>query len=162
VHHEVYTWTVNERRIVEGRELAAGAPVPNIPPNVSNWSMTGMLTFQQDVTLYNLWPHMHYRGKDMRFELTHPDGKKETLLDVPHYNPHWQLTYELARPLRIKAKSTLTAYGHYDNSTANHHNPDPNQEVVFGPQGYNEMFIPFIEVSVDREDIRYERLEPLR
>jgi mono/diheme cytochrome c family protein len=158
VHHEVYTWTVNQRRVVDGRELPPGAAVPNIPPNAANWAMTGMLTFDQDVTLYNLWPHMHYRGKDMRFELTTPDGKKETLLNVPHYNPHWQLTYELAKPLRIKAKSTLTAYGHYDNSAANHHNPDPNQEVVFGPQGYNEMFIPFIEVSVDRDDIRYEQL----
>jgi hypothetical protein len=157
VHHEVYTWTVNQRRIVEGRELGPGEPVPTIPPNASNWSVTGILTFTEDVTLHSLWPHMHYRGKDMRFELTHPDGKKETLLNVPNYNPHWQLTYELAKPLRIKAKSTLTAYGHYDNSSANHHNPDPSQEVVFGPQGYNEMFIPFIEVSVDLQDLRYQR-----
>jgi hypothetical protein len=67
------------------------------------------------------------------------------------------LTYELAKPLRIKAKSTLTAHGHYDNSSANHHNPDPTQEVVFGPQGYNEVFIPFIEVSVDLQDLRYQR-----
>jgi hypothetical protein len=158
VHHEVHTWTVNERRVVEGRELAPGAPVPNIPPNASNWAMTGSLTFTEDVTLYSLWPHMHYRGKDMTFVLTHPDGKEETLLAVPHYNPHWQLTYELARPLRIRRNSTLTAYGHYDNSSANPHNPDPNQEVVFGPQGYNEMFIPFIEVSVDREDLGLESL----
>jgi mono/diheme cytochrome c family protein len=155
VHHEVFTWTVNERRRVEGKELPPGAPVPNIPPRAANWAMTGSLTFDEDVTLYSLWPHMHYRGKDMRFELTTPDGKTETLLNVPHYNPHWQLTYELERPRRIKAKSTLTAYGHYDNSAANHHNPDPNQEVVFGPQGYNEMFIPFIEVSVDLQDLRY-------
>ena len=98
----------------------------------------------------------------MRFELTRPDGKKETLLNVPHYNPHWQITYELARPLRIRKGSTLTAYWHYDNSSGNPHNPDPDQVVVFGPQGYNEMFIPFIEVSVDREDLRYERLAPLR
>lgn len=159
VHHEVYTWTVNERRFVEGQELPPGAPVPNIPPRAANWSMTGSLTFNEDVTLYALWPHMHYRGKDMRFELTHPDGKtKETLLNVPHYNPHWQITYELQRPLRVKKGSTLTAYGHYDNSSANMHNPDPNQEVVFGPQGYNEMFIPFIEVSVDLDDLRYQRL----
>jgi hypothetical protein len=109
------------------------------------------------VTLYNLWPHMHYRGKDMTFVLTHPDGKEETLLAVPNYNPHWQITYELARPRRIARGSTLTAYGHYDNSANNHHNPDPAQEVVFGPQGYNEMFIPFIEVSVDLQDLRYQR-----
>jgi mono/diheme cytochrome c family protein len=156
VHHEVHTWTVNQRLFVEGKELPRGSRVPNIPANVPNWSMTGSLVFDEDVTLYSLWPHMHYRGKDMRFELTTPDGRKQTLLSVPHYNPHWQLTYELARPLRIRRGSTLTAYGHYDNSSMNMHNPDPNQEVVFGPQGYNEMFIPFIEVSVDLQDLRYQ------
>ena len=30
--------------------------------------------------------------------------------------------------------------------------------MIFGDQGYNEMFIPFIEVTVDREDLRFERL----
>src|ERR1035441_10494541 len=29
--------------------------------------------------------HMHLRGKDARFEATYPDGRKETLLLVPHY-----------------------------------------------------------------------------
>jgi hypothetical protein len=127
VHHEVYTWTVNQRLVVEGKELPRGSRMPNIPPRVEHWSMTGSLVLDEDVTLYNLWPHMHYRGKDMRFELTTPDGKRETLLSVPHYNPHWQLTYELARPRRIRRGSTLTADGHYDNSSNNMHNPDPNQ-----------------------------------
>jgi len=158
-HHEMYTWTVNQRRIVEGKELAPGAPVPNIPPRVDNWSMTGVLQIAQDITLYAMWPHMHFRGKDMTFVLTHPDGKEQTLLSVPKYNPHWQLTYELAKPIKIKARSTITAYGHYDNSPNNHHNPAPDEEVLFGEQGHNEMFIPFLEVTVDDEDLRFERLQ---
>ena len=52
----------------------------------------------------------------------------------------------------------LTAAGHYDNSAGNPHNPDPSAEVRFGPQGTDEMYIPFIEVSVDRDDLRFERL----
>ena len=91
------TFRTVERDTDDGVEVlvvgSQGERVPNIPPNASNWSMTGILTFTEDVTLHSLWPHMHYRGKDMRFELTHPDGKKETLLNVPNYNPHWQLTY---------------------------------------------------------------------
>jgi hypothetical protein len=102
---------------------------------------------------------MHYRGKDMRFVLTSPDGKEETLLSVPKYDPNWQLTYELATPRRIKAKSTITAYGHYDNSRANTNNPDPNEEVSFGEQGNNEMYIPFLELTVDDEDLRIQRLQ---
>ena len=97
-HHEMYTWTVNERRVVEGQEVPPGSRVPNIPPGAANWTMTGQLRFKEDVTLYALWPHMHYRGKDMTFVLTRPDGKDETLLSVPRYNPNWQFTYELATP----------------------------------------------------------------
>jgi hypothetical protein len=52
----------------------------------------------------------------------------------------------------------MTAAGHYDNSAANPHNPDPAAEVRFGPQGTDEMYIPFIEVSVDRDDLRFERM----
>ena len=98
------------------------------PAGAPNWAMTGQLRFKEDVTLYALWPHMHYRGKDMTFVLTRPDGKDETLLSVPRYNPNWQFTYELATPLKIKARSVLTAYGHYDNSAANRFNPAPTRK----------------------------------
>jgi hypothetical protein len=104
---------------------------------------------------------MHYRGKDMTFVLTEPNGKETTLLSVPHYNPHWQITYELAKPLRVRRGSTITAYGHYDNSAANPHNPDPAAEVKFGPQGTDEMYIPFMEVTVEKDDLRFERMQEL-
>jgi hypothetical protein len=100
---------------------------------------------------------MHYRGKDMTFILTEPNGKQTTLLAVPSYNPHWQLTYELAKPLKIKRGSLLTAVGHYDNTAGNMHNPNPAAAVKFGPQGTDEMYLPFIEVSVDDDDLRLEQ-----
>jgi hypothetical protein len=163
VHHEIYTWTVNERLIANGVDVVrdrGGRPeMPHIPPGAANWPMTGVLKIDRDLTLHALWPHMHYRGKDMTFVLTTPDGKQETLLSVPKYDPNWQLTYELATPKRIKKGSTITAYGHYDNSRANPNNPDPTEEVVFGEQGNNEMYIPFLEVTVDDEDLRIQRLQ---
>ena len=163
VHHEIYTWTVNERLIANGVDVARdrnGRPdMPHIPSGARDWPVTGVLRVDRDLTLHALWPHMHFRGKDMSFVLTTPDGKQETLLSVPKYDPNWQLTYELAKPRRIKARSTITAYAHYDNSPANVNNPDPKEEVVFGEQGNNEMFVPFLEVTVDDEDLRFERLQ---
>ncbi|MEQ1759718.1 MAG: hypothetical protein ABL986_15485 [Vicinamibacterales bacterium] len=161
-HHEVHTWTVNETLAIDGKPVttdARGARVlPDIPPGVTNLPIVGSLKIEDDVTLYSLWPHMHYRGKDMTFVLTEPNGRQTTLLSVPRYNPHWQLTYELTKPLRIRRGSTITASGHYDNSSMNMHNPDPTSVVKFGPQGTDEMYIPFIEVAVEREDLRFERL----
>ena len=52
----------------------------------------------------------------------------------------------------------MTAYGHYDNSARNPHNPAPDAEVRFGPQSVDEMFVPFLEVSVDDENLRLKRL----
>jgi hypothetical protein len=100
VHHEVQTMTANLRRIVDGKELVPDArgrvQIPNIPRHAENWTITGLITFPDDVTLYSMWPHMHYRGKDMTFTLVRPNGREETLLRVPNYNPGWQITYELA------------------------------------------------------------------
>jgi hypothetical protein len=163
VHHEAQTMTANIKRIVDGKEVPSdgrGRPlIPNIPPHADNWTITGLITFPDDVTLYSMWPHMHYRGKDMTFTLVRPNGREETLLSVPKYNPTWQMTYELAKPLKIPARSTIKAVAHYDNSAKNKFNPAPDQEVVWGPQGINEMFIPFLEVSIDTNDLRFEGVD---
>ena len=162
-HHEAMLYTVNQSVSVEGRPLTpdarGGTKLPNIPPRVANWNITGSLVFKEAVTLYALWPHMHYRGKDMAFVLRYPNGKEETLLSVPRYDPNWQITYELAKPLKIPARSTITAIAHYDNSAQNPLNPGPDQEVTWGPQSWNEMFLPFLELSVDDRDLRFERLQ---
>lgn len=161
--YEVHTWTVNQSVLVEGKAVPTdprgGWRLPNIPPRVDNWSVTGALKVDEDITIHALWPHMHFRGKDMTFVVTQPNGRQDTLLSVPHYNPHWQITYEPARPLRVRQGSTITAYGHYDNSARNPHNPAPDAEVRFGPQSADEMFTPFLEVSIDAENTRLRRLE---
>jgi hypothetical protein len=167
VAHEVMMMTANIKRIVDGKEIpsdARGNPlIPNIPAGADNWSITGLIAFQDDVTLYALWPHMHLRGKDMTFVLRYPNGREETLLSVPKYDFNWQVTYQLRKPMKIPAHSTIRAVAHYDNSARNRNNPDPTQEVFWGEQSWNEMFNPFLEVSTDKDDPRFERiLEQIR
>lgn len=163
VNHEVETYTVNDKRIVDGHEIPLDArgrttPPPKIPAGDGTYTITGSLTFPDAVTIYSAWPHMHFRGKDMTFIVRYPNGKEETILSVPNYNPHWQITYEFAKPLKIPARSTMRAVAHYDNSAANRNNPNPAEDVVWGPQSTNEMFLPFLEVSVDKNDLRFQDL----
>ena len=161
---EMRMWTVTETLTTDGGPVepdASGNRVfPDIPAGAANWAMTGTRRITTDITLHALWPHMHYRGKDMTFVLTLPNGKQETLLSVPNYNPHWQIQYELARPMRIRRGSTITAYGHFNNSASNPHNPNPAAAVKFGEQGTDEMFLPFLEVTLDDEDLTLERFQP--
>ncbi len=48
--------------------------VPNIPPNAGDWKLVATTPFAEDITLFALAPHMHLRGKDMRYVLVRPDG----------------------------------------------------------------------------------------
>jgi hypothetical protein len=152
--HEAVTRTVTDRIFVNGREIEkdpGGPRFPNIPPNEANYTVTGFGEVTEDVTLYMLWPHMHLRGRDMTFSVIDPKGREQTILSVPKYNFSWQFAYELETPLRIKAGSRIKAVAHYDNSAGNRANPDPAQEVLWGPQTLNEMFNPFLELVYDKQ-----------
>jgi hypothetical protein len=138
--------------MVEGR-LLGNERVPNIPPGVDNWKITNFKIFPEPATLYALSPHMHLRGKDMKFILTYPDGREEVVLDVPKYDFNWQLYYELATPLKIPAGSKLTAIAHYDNSSKNKWNPAPDKEVYWSEQSWDEMYNPQIRWTWNLQDL---------
>ena len=155
-HHEVITKRIGEAHIIEGREFVAepgGSDFPTIPPFADDWRITAITPFQDDVTLYGLWPHMHLRGKDMTFIATYPDGREDVLLHVPKYDFRWQLQYELVRPVHLPAGSTIKAIGHYDNSAGNRHNPAPDEAVHWSEQSSDEMFNGWMELSIDRNVI---------
>ena len=57
-----------------------------IPPGDANHEVTRCYTFEKDKLLLSITPHMHFRGKDARYELTRPNGKHDVLLFVPNYN----------------------------------------------------------------------------
>ena len=139
--------------MVEGRPLAGNERVPNIPPGVDNWKISNFKIFPEPATLYALSPHMHLRGKDMKFIVTYPDGREEVVLDVPKYDFNWQLYYELATPLKLPAGSKLTAISHYDNSAKNKWNPAPDREVFWSEQSWDEMYNPQIRWTWDLQDL---------
>jgi hypothetical protein len=127
--------------------------IPNIPPGAEFWKISNFKVFPEPATLYALSPHMHLRGRDMKFILTYPDGREELVLDVPKYDFNWQLYYELATPLKIPAGSKLTAIAHYDNSPKNKWNPSPDKEVYWSEQSWDEMYNPQIRWTWDLQDL---------
>ena len=74
--------------------------------------------------------HMHVRGRSMLVEAKYPNGKKETLLDVPKYDFNWQTTYFLAQPKSLPKGTVLECLAHFDNSPNNRFNPENEGWVV--------------------------------
>ena len=111
-----------------------------IPPFAPDHEMSRTVTVRKDARLYSMMPHMHFRGKRMRFYAEYPDGRKEELLNISKYNYNWQLRYELREPKLLPAGTKITAVAAYDNSTQNPFNPDPSRQVPWGQQSWDEMF----------------------
>ena len=124
-----------------------------IPPHADNHEVKQATRIYKDVKVLNFFPHMHYRGKAFRFEAEYPDGRREVLLDVPHYDFSWQLRYDLAEPKLLPKGTRLECIAHYDNSAANPHNPDPSATVRFGLQSWEEMLVGYY-TSIPAEDDR--------
>src|SRR5262245_41569909 len=124
---------------------------PNIPPYVEKWSLTGITPVTEDITLYAMSPDMHLRGKSLRWVVVYPDGREQTILDVPRFDFNWQIEYELETPLRIPAGSKILGIGFYDNSPKNKWNPAPEKEVYWSEQSWDEMYQPFTLYSVDSQ-----------
>ena len=95
--------------------------------------------FKDDVLVYSLLPHSHYRGKASDFVAFYPSGEKEILLSVPNYDFNWQTTYRLETPKVLPAGTRLVHSTTWDNSTQNPANPDPSKEVRWGQQSWAEM-----------------------
>lgn len=108
------------------------------------------VTAPREVLLLSLSPHMHLRGQSFRYDLTWPDGKTETLLNVPNYDFNWQTGYRLAEPLKVPAGSRMVAYAKYDNTPDNPANPNPRETVQWGDQSWEEMMIGYFDIAVER------------
>jgi len=120
-----------------------------IRPGDGNAEQEAVHCFTKPVILHGVTPHMHLRGKSMRFELLFPDGRSETVASIPRYDFNWQFTYDLAKPMAIPAGTWVRLVGAFDNSKLNPSNPDPTKTVRWGKQSFDEMFLGWYNVTWD-------------
>lgn len=118
-----------------------------IPPGDSDFDVIARATITKDSYLYNIAPHMHYRGKRVKYWAQYPDGTTEDLLSIPNFQHNWQMVYRLKEPKLLPAGTVIVSEGAFDNSDKNPLNPDPTQEVRWGDQVWDEMFIAWMRVS---------------
>ncbi len=127
-----------------GGRLAANTKF-EIPAGAANHTVKATYEVRQDENLLSMSPHMHLRGKSFRYDVRFPDGREETLLNVPNYDFNWQLKYILDEPLTLPKGTQIECTAVFDNSEYNLTNPDPSQPVRWGDQSFEEMMIGFMD-----------------
>jgi hypothetical protein len=136
--------------------ISGAGPTFAIPPQEPNYkSPPADAEFTSDVWLVQMMPHMHLRGKDMTYHLIYPDGRDEIVLNVPKYDFNWQIVYNPMKPIFVPKGTRLFVEAHFNNSSSNKFNPDPNRTVYRGRMTWEEMMSPFVSVITDRKtDVR--------
>jgi hypothetical protein len=120
-----------------------------IPPNAGNYEVKAVSVIEEDTEIVSFSPHMHLRGKDFTYRAIYPDGRSEILLSVPRYDFNWQVYYYPKKPLKLPKGTKIEGIAHFDNSVKNVLNPDPNREVRFGEQTWDEMMNGFYDYVTD-------------
>jgi mono/diheme cytochrome c family protein len=120
----------------------------HIPAGAADHRVDAEMTINRDILLFSMVPHTHVRGKRWLYEVTYPDGRRETILSVPNYDFDWQHEYQFREPLKLPSGTKLHASAWYDNSPANKSNPDATKDVWWGDQTWEEMMFTGLTFSV--------------
>lgn len=120
----------------------------NIPAGDPDYHVEASSTMHYDCDLVSMMPHAHYRAKAFEYRVVHTNGDTETVLKVPNYDYHWQLTYYVAKPIHLEKGAKVEVIAEYDNSAENKYNPDPTKEVHWGLQTFDEMMMGYFSVVV--------------
>jgi tetratricopeptide (TPR) repeat protein len=119
----------------------------NIPAGQKDFLVTDDFTLPIDVQLMAIYPHAHYLGRDIQAFATLPDGTKQTLIHIPHWNLNWQAVYRYGEPVRLPKGTTVSLRYVYDNSDENPLNPNhPPDRVVGGNRSQDEMCHLWLQV----------------
>ena len=125
-----------------------------IQPHAENHPVRSQIRLRSDSLILSLFPHMHLRGKSFRYTARFPDGSTEVLLDIPQYDFNWQNSYEFAEPRRLPAGTVIECLAHFDNSSNNWANPNPNETVRWGDQTWEEMMIGYFNMALADQDLQ--------
>jgi hypothetical protein len=127
-----------------------------VPPN-SMQVLEGIHYLDKAATIHSFRPHLHMRGKVMSMEAIYPDGTREMFSQVNKYDHNWQIAYiyeDEVKPL-LPAGTILKFTSVFDNTAENPINPDPNQWVLFGRRGVDEMSHAWVGITY-MNDEQYE------
>jgi len=140
------------------RQVVIADPSITIAPNTRRHHERAYVLFPAAVQLYASQPHAHYRGYASKLTAVYPDGREEVVLNMPKYDFNWQREYRYEELIELPAGTKLVADYWYDNSDLNKANPDPNKEIVWGDQSFEEMLFTGVlyrwvdETATNRRD----------
>jgi hypothetical protein len=108
--------------------------------------------FDGPATIYSVAGHMHLLGRSIRIELNPGAPGARVLLDIPRWDFHWQASYTLAEPVRVKAGDALRVTCRHDASLrkrAPQAAARTPRYILWGEGTTDEMCLGIVQVTRD-------------
>jgi len=107
-------------------------------------TFTQKMTIPIDATAFAVMPHMHLIGKSTKIILRLPNNDTIPIINIPHWDFHWQMAYSFKTLQKVPKGSILESTVIYDNTSENPHNPSsPPKEVRVGEGTTDEMMLTY-------------------
>jgi copper type II ascorbate-dependent monooxygenase-like protein len=106
------------------------------------------MTVPYDADLRSLHPHMHTRGASAKMEVSRGGGDFTTLIDIPRWDWHWESTYVLQQPERVRVGDRLRLECVFDNGLVAQPIDDRDPHYVVAGEGrYDDMCLGFLSYT---------------
>ncbi len=135
----------------------------DIPAGDASYTIDDSYTLPVDAEIEAIQPHAHYRARDIKGQVTLPDGTTKWLIYIKDWDFKWQHVYRLRQPYWVPKGSTLSMHYLYDNSADNPHNPQlPPQRVHWGQRSRDEMGDLWVQVLTRSDKDREALIDSFR
>ena len=128
--------------------VAVSNPTLTLPPGRPRVEVQATWRADADAEVHSIFPRMRRLGRDMTMTTILPDGRTQELIRIDDWDPSWQMSYDLERPLLLPKGSVVRVVAHYDNSEKNPRNPNqPPKMVRWGGSATDEVCIGLLALT---------------
>lgn len=107
-----------------------------------------------DISVIQVFPHMHLLGREIAAAATLPDGSVVPILSISNWDFRWQNSYTFKTPIRLPRGSRVRFEAKFDNSSDNPRNPNhPPKFVHSGLRTTDEMCLFYFLYTLDEENL---------
>ncbi|MBL8810671.1 MAG: hypothetical protein JNM43_10880 [Planctomycetaceae bacterium] len=119
-----------------------------IPPGETRHHHKAEYTLPVDTVIFDVTPHMHVLGREIRAQAFCPDGTIIPLIWIRKWDFYWQDKYVYESPLELPKGTRIELDCWFDNSADNPLNPNsPPKTVYWGDFSSDEMGICYFQAT---------------
>jgi mono/diheme cytochrome c family protein len=120
--------------------LLMGSEDIDIPAGAKDWRRRDVFVLPVNLSVTDVWCHMHMVGKEVHVRAELPDGTSKSLLKITDWDFNWQDTYRYKERVRLPKGTRIVTEWVFDNSADNPRNPNhPPKRVTHGEMSTDEM-----------------------